>query len=131
VPFRAPSTRVERERAVVPLLYSDHTPRERIEEDIELRMNCTWCREGFVRQFAAILLWSAYRRLPHLRKPVLVVHGEQDRLVPIHNGRVLARRIPGARFESVPKAGHVLTTDQPEECSRVMTRFLREHESQT
>lgn len=126
VPPRMGRTRLERERSVIRLLYSDTTPRDRIEEDINLRMSCAWCRKGFLNQFMGILLWSAYRRLPRLRQPTLIVHGDCDRMVPIQNGRVLARRIPGARFVSIPGAGHVMTTDQPEACSSVMTDFLLE-----
>lgn len=126
VPPRIGKTRLDRERAVIKLLYSDLTPRERIEEDIALRVSCNWCRKGFLNQFAGILLWSAYRRLPRLCKPTLIVHGEEDRMVPIGNGRVVARRIPGSRFVAIPRAGHVMTTDQPELCSDVMSSFLNE-----
>ncbi len=119
-------TRLERERSMVKLLYADSTPRDRIDEDINLRVSCNWCQKGFWNQFAGILLWTAYPRLPRLRTATLIVHGEQDRMVPIENGRVLASRIAGAQFVPIAGAGHVMTTDQPERCSEVMTRFLDE-----
>jgi 3-oxoadipate enol-lactonase len=124
VPRRAIADRLERERSVIRLLYADTTPRERIEEDIALRAQCNWCQKGFLNQLAGILLWSAKGRLPLLTQPTLVVHGEEDRLLPVANGREVARRIPGARFEAVAHAGHVMTTDQPEMCTRLMTEFL-------
>lgn len=124
VPMRPGKSRLERERSVIKLLYADTTPLERIEEDIVLRAGCNWCQDGFVRQFAGILTWSAYGRLPGLRQPTLVVHGEQDRLIPVANGRSLAARIPAARLEIVKDAGHVMTTDQPEACARLMNHFL-------
>lgn len=126
VPRRAGKTREERERAVIELLYADSTPLHLIEEDIRIRASCRWTSKGFLNQFAGILLWSAYLRLPRLRIPTLVVHGDQDRLVPIENGRTVARRIPGAQFELIPNAGHVMTTDQPELCSEKLLRFLRD-----
>jgi pimeloyl-ACP methyl ester carboxylesterase len=126
VPRGFGNTRLERERSVIKLLYSDSTPRERIEEDINLRVSCNWCRKGFLNQFAGILLWSAYRRLPRLQKPTLIVHGDEDRMVPIENGRVLAQRISGARFVPIRGAGHVMTTDKPEECSAAIQAFLNE-----
>jgi pimeloyl-ACP methyl ester carboxylesterase len=46
--------------------------------------------------------------------------------VPPANGRVVAKRIPGARFELLPKAGHVLLTDQLEACVGLMMDFLAE-----
>jgi 3-oxoadipate enol-lactonase len=119
------ATREERERSLRSLLYADATPLERIEEDLRVRCACAWCYKGFLNQFAGILMWSSYARLPRLRLPTLVVHGDQDRLVPVENGRVLASRIPGARFQLIRDAGHILATDQPEATVEVMTGFLR------
>ncbi len=116
--------RLGRERALSRLLYADNTPTERIEEDLKLRVGTKWEAKGFRNQFAAILMWSAYLRLPNFRTPTLVVHGDQDRFLPPVNGRVLSRRIPGARFEVIPDAGHILTTDQPEYCTELMREFL-------
>jgi 3-oxoadipate enol-lactonase len=116
--------RLERERALIPLLYGDTTPRERIEEDLQIRLRCRWCYQGFLSQLAGILVWSSYRRLPRINAPTLVLHGEQDRLVPPQNGRVIAARIPGAQFRLVPHAGHMLMTDQPELSSEIVRGFL-------
>ncbi len=118
----------ERERSLRKLLYADTTPEERIEEDLMVRCRCAWCYQGFVNQFAGILMWSSYRRLPRITAPVLVVHGDQDRLVPPTNGRVLASRIPGAHFQLIHNAGHILITDQTEECIKVIGGFLTAQE---
>ncbi len=124
VPRHSAPTRLDRERSVIKLLYADTTPQDRIEEDLKIRCGCEWTNRGFLNQFAGILMWSAYRRLPRIQAPTLVVHGDQDRLIPAENGRVVASRIPRARFELVRNAGHVLTTDQPEICSGLMLDFL-------
>jgi pimeloyl-ACP methyl ester carboxylesterase len=120
--------RMSRERSLNDLLYAETTMRELIEEDLMIRSGCRWTREGFLKQFGAILLWSSYLRLPRIRVPTLVVHGDQDRLIPPENGRVVARRIPGARFVLIPNAGHVMMTDQPECCLNVILEFLSERE---
>src|SRR5437868_3906323 len=36
------------ERALIPLLYADTTPRERIDEDLKIRSRCQWCYRGFL-----------------------------------------------------------------------------------
>ena len=120
------SERLERERALRRLLYADTTPEERIEEDLRLRCQCNWSYRGFLNQFLGILRWSSYYRLRRLRVPTLVMHGDQDRLVPLENGRSVAARIPGARFQLIRNAGHILTTDQPEACLQVLLDFLEE-----
>jgi len=116
--------RAAREAALIPLLYSPSTARALIEEDLQVRAQCNWSYRGFLGQFGGILMWNSYRRLPRIQAPTLVVHGEDDRLVPPENGQVVARRIPGARFTLIPKAGHVLLTDQLEACVELMMEFL-------
>ncbi|MBV9611647.1 MAG: alpha/beta fold hydrolase, partial [Acidobacteriaceae bacterium] len=120
------ATRLDRERALRSLLYAEATPTERIEEDLAVRCGCTWTYKGFLNQLAAILRWNAYRRLPRIQVPTLVIHGAEDHLVPPHNGRVIASRIPGARWELIPHAGHILITDQPERTTRLLLDFLDE-----
>jgi 3-oxoadipate enol-lactonase len=121
------ATRMERERALRRMLYADTTPEERIEEDLVVRSKCSWTYNGFWNQLAGVLMWSSFRRLPHINVPSMVIHGDQDRLIPPRNGRVLASRIPGAQFELIQDAGHILATDQPEECCRLMLEFLASH----
>jgi pimeloyl-ACP methyl ester carboxylesterase len=123
------TTSIERERALRPLLYAKATPSSRIEEDYRVRCQCAWTPKGFWSQFAGILMWSSYRRLPKIKSPTLVVHGAEDHLVPSQNGRIVASRIPNARFHLVPDAGHILITDQPEAAAKLLLDFLDEQAS--
>jgi 3-oxoadipate enol-lactonase len=116
------------ERALIPLLYSGTTSSERIDEDLKIRSGCRWCYRGFVGQLAGILAWSSYRRLAQMNVPTLVIHGEQDRLVPPQNGKAVANRIPSAQFRLVPQAGHMLVTDQPDLCAEIVLGFLGRQE---
>ena len=45
-------------------------------------------------------------RAAAMSEPLLVVHGTADRVVPYDEGLLLAQAVPGARFLSVPGAGH-------------------------
>jgi pimeloyl-ACP methyl ester carboxylesterase len=114
----------ERERAVTPLLYSDSTPHERIDEDIRMRAACQASVNGVLNQLVAILRWSSYRRLPEIRIPTLVVHGDQDHMLPAANGQMVATRIPNAEFVLLPQTGHIITTDQPELAAKIVLDFL-------
>jgi 3-oxoadipate enol-lactonase len=117
-------TREEREWLIAPMLYADSTPKDRIAQDMEVRFRHPQSPAGFLSQLAAILTWSSYRRLSEIQVPTLVLHGDQDRLVPMENGLRVARRIPHSRFVTVPGAGHVLSTDQPEIVDEEVFRFL-------
>lgn len=63
---------------------------------------------AFMRQRRAIEAWGrqAPQALEDLRLPVLIVNGDDDRMVPTKLSHELARRIAGARLVIYPGAGH-------------------------
>jgi pimeloyl-ACP methyl ester carboxylesterase len=56
--------------------------------------------------------------------PTLIVWGEDDPWLPLERGRELARRIPTARLEVLPGAGHLVPEARPEELSRLLAGHL-------
>ena len=48
-----------------------------------------------------------------MRVPTLVVHGRQDAVVPLAEGRLLASAIPGAQFVELDSKNHVLLESEP------------------
>ncbi len=65
--------------------------------------------DGIARQTAAILA-SGDRtlRLQGIKRPVLVLHGDKDPLLPVAHGRATAEAIPGARLEIIAGMGHAI-----------------------
>jgi pimeloyl-ACP methyl ester carboxylesterase len=62
---------------------------------------------GLGRQLlASIAAPSRLDRLPQVAVPALVIHGLDDPLLPIENGRRIAAAIPGARLREVEGMGH-------------------------
>lgn len=57
--------------------------------------------------------------------PVLACWGEDDTWVPADRGRELAARIPGAHFEPIPAAGHLVQEDNPAELTATLLGFLQ------
>jgi pimeloyl-ACP methyl ester carboxylesterase len=53
-------------------------------------------------------------RLAAVDVPALVVWGEADRIADVEYGRAFAAAIPGARFELLPRTGHVPQLETPE-----------------
>jgi 3-oxoadipate enol-lactonase len=62
--------------------------------------------------------------LAGLKLPVLVLHGELDKLMPLQVGEALAAKIPGAKLVPLPGAGHVSNLDAPEAFNRALSAFL-------
>ena len=79
---------------------------------------------GYMSQLAAAAGWTSLPWLHRLRAPTLVLSGGADRIVAPVNARILAARIPGARLEVVPGAGHLLLMDHGEHCAQSIGEFL-------
>jgi 3-oxoadipate enol-lactonase len=56
--------------------------------------------------------------------PTLVIVGEEDQTTPPTEARLMAKRIPGARLEIIPGAGHLANLEQPDAFNRAVTSFL-------
>lgn len=108
----------------IPILYNPATPRERIDEDMAILRRWPPHPATFAAQLQAIVAWEAYRRLPEIAAPTLVIHGDSDRLIPARNGELVAARIPNAQLVQIPHAGHMLATDQPQATHGAVTEFL-------
>ena len=79
---------------------------------------------GYVYQLLAMLGWTSAPALPFLKKETLVMMGEDDAIVPVINGRILASLIPNARLEVFPRAGHLFLLTHPEESTATLREFL-------
>ena len=64
---------------------------------------------GTGRQLVAVIAAEPrLARLKKLRAPTLVIHGKDDVLVPVENGRMVAAAVPGARLLEIDGMGHDL-----------------------
>ncbi len=114
--------------AILPYIYDAATPREKIEEDINLRRRWLPSAEGYMAQLQAILAWESYSRIAQITAPTLVIHGKSDALVPPGNGELIAKRIPGAKLVLLEHASHLFLTDQTEEANKEILEFLLSHD---
>jgi 3-oxoadipate enol-lactonase len=78
----------------------------------------------FKAQFDAILMSDRSDLVSRIRCPTLVIHGEEDPLVPVENGRMLADRIAGAKFELLEGCGHLPHLERPEQTAKLIREFL-------
>jgi pimeloyl-ACP methyl ester carboxylesterase len=79
---------------------------------------------AYLRQTDAVLGHDARDRLHFIRCPTLVAVGSQDLITPPLLAAELASRIPGARFTSLPDAGHGALWEVSEAFNRVCLDFL-------
>jgi len=122
--MRQGMTPEQAKEAIIPFIYDAATPRERIDEDMAIRMKWYPTPQGYLGQLQGIMGWEAYSRIAQITAPTLVIHGETDRLVPAANGRLIAERIPGAKLVLIPHASHIFETDQPGAAHQAVLEFL-------
>jgi 3-oxoadipate enol-lactonase len=70
---------------------------------------------------------DSWERLPEIKTPTLVVHGSDERIVPIENAHLLAERIPGAEVHIVRGGRHMFFIEFRSEVNRVVKEFLARH----
>jgi 3-oxoadipate enol-lactonase len=85
-------------------------------------------QSGFMTQLTAIGMWTVMggtaSRLGRIKVPTLVLHGGSDLLVPLENGELIARGIPGARLRTWDDAGHALIQEHAAEVNDELARHL-------
>jgi pimeloyl-ACP methyl ester carboxylesterase len=74
-------------------------------------------------QAAALRGHDTANRLQEVRTPTLVITGAEDRLIPPENSRLIAERIPGAIFNTLP-GGHLFMVEYPDAFNRAVIEFL-------
>ena len=78
---------------------------------------------GYLYQLLALTGWTSLPWLHALKQPTLVLMGSDDPLVPLVNGRLLARVIPNARLEVIDD-GHLFFVSKPVEMAAIVQHFL-------
>jgi 3-oxoadipate enol-lactonase len=71
-------------------------------------------------QMQACLAHDTNERLPGIAMPTLVMHGTEDQLLPVENGRLIASRIPGSQLEIFEGAGHLFIWERPERSAELV-----------
>ncbi len=73
-------------------------------------------------QVAACVKHDTHERLPAINAPTLVIHGTEDEMIPVENGRLIASLIPGARLEILDGVGHLFFWEQPAASAELLRR---------
>ena len=78
---------------------------------------------GYYLQLMAGIGWTSLPWLGFLRQPTLVMAGEDDPIVPLANGRIMAKLIPDARLVTL-EDGHLFLLTSARESAQLITEFL-------
>lgn len=79
---------------------------------------------GYLYQLLAIAGWTSAPLLPLLRSPTLILMGEEDRVVPLANGHILAGLIPDSRLGVIGGGGHLFVLSHLDQTLARLREFL-------
>jgi pimeloyl-ACP methyl ester carboxylesterase len=83
------------------------TPEDELRGFVEKNVDRRWWPQGAARQYISVLAsGDRVELLKTIKVPTLVLHGEEDPLLPVECGRDVARLVPGAEIETWPGWGH-------------------------
>ncbi len=112
-----------------PVVYSSSYLEEHSEERSVARRSMEALPSGWYSDLITLLDVAAGFDLdPYLERigsPTLVVAAGEDGFIPRSRCRALAEKIPSARFEIIPSAGHAVVVEKPHAVLERIEGFIR------
>ena len=65
-----------------------------------------------------------------IKVPTLIIVGLLDRVFPLYLSKALAEKIPHYQLDVIDNCGHNLMLEQPEEFTRRIKIFIKNHQTQ-
>ncbi|MFE5111352.1 alpha/beta fold hydrolase [Streptomyces sp. NPDC056663] len=128
VPFYDQPTRKSMRATLGRLVADEHAHRELLESLAYLRLEQALrpgAEEAFRSMFTDVPDGPApLLGLSAVRTPVLALHGACDRVAPVEVSTRLAEALPCGRLKVVPRAGHWIHVDRPDEFCTLVEEFL-------
>jgi len=107
------------------LFFSPEGPPEAFREFMEDNADYISGLPAHVHRYSAALRdYDAEPWLSEVRCPTLVIVGRDDRVTPVGQSEVIARRIPGSRLLIVDGAGHLVLYERPDLINSAIEEFL-------
>lgn len=64
------------------------------------------------------------KNLKTIKKPTLILWGENDKFLPLYLGERIQKDIKGSRMVKIPNCGHFVQEDQPGRATKIISEFL-------
>lgn len=124
----SPATPEEMAWATAPILYSQSfldKHKDLVAEDVQRRIEIPVLPYAYMLQLQACLGHDTSNEINQIKVSTLVLHGNEDRLVPYENGVALAAKIPNAEFLTVQGAGHIYVSEANDLVNAKVLGFLK------
>jgi len=97
-----------------------------IEQIVDWRLDSDASDAARQAQAAGVQDFDVQDRLHEISVPALVLHGTDDRVLPVENGRQVADGIPDAEFVLVEDAGHLCFIERADTVNDHLREFLND-----
>lgn len=97
---------------------------DRIEQIVDWRLASDASEAGRNAQAAAVEAFDVAHELDSLSLPTLIMHGTDDRVLPVENAHALKDRLPHAELELFEGGAHLFFIEQADEVTERLRRFL-------
>ena len=99
---------------------TDESVKERVREMMRSTEGATGAQDALAMRDRA----DSTDALSKVEVPVLVLHGAEDILIPFDAAKEWASKVPGAKFVSIPDAGHLGPLENPDAVNSAIREFL-------
>ena len=106
--------------------FYDQEP-ERVSEIVDDRLEGDAEPKGREAQAAAVAAFDVSDRLDEIRVPTLVLHGTDDRVLPVENANLLSDGIDDVTVEQIDGGSHLFFIEDPDRINPRIRDFLGEH----
>jgi poly(3-hydroxyalkanoate) depolymerase len=102
--------------------------RARVDPTLHASMTSRFMRPpsayGYFTQLFAITGWTSVPWLCRVKTPTLILNGDDDPIVRLANGRIMAALLPKGRLHVIRGGGHLFLLDQTAESAGLVDAFL-------
>jgi len=98
--------------------------RETLERLIELRLAEPQPKEAYLNQASAVLTFNLSGEVSRIKVPTLIIHGDEDMVVPIGNAYKLYEKIPSSTLIIFKGAGHLVNIERAKEFNEAVRTFI-------
>ena len=104
---------------------------EEFEQIVRWRLADSPSLSAYYQQMRAGARFDVSRRVGSITSPTLVIHGAEDRYVPVANATALAECIPQAKLRVLGDAGHLVFIERFADVNREVVTFLKPRKPRT
>jgi 3-oxoadipate enol-lactonase len=98
---------------------------DEFEQIVDWRLSDSPSDMAYYEQARAGASFDLSRDVGHITSPTLVIHGAEDRYVPVANAAALAGAIPEAKLRVLDDAGHLVFIERFADVNREVVAFLK------